>query len=122
MYRFIRNCSLILLTLVLNVLLFIGIRSDGTRLNNRYQLHIIIVHSHVVLYSTISIIVTTHNLPQWYWPYTLYPLGGIHLVLSIWMVVDFYVREFPHFHLDSPLLHTLMLVGKISLDNVMFSL
>ncbi len=39
-------------------------------------------------------------VPNWYYPILLPILGGFHIILSLWMVVEFIIKELPNFTRD----------------------
>jgi inositol 1,4,5-triphosphate receptor type 1 len=35
----------------------------------------------------------------WFYPYLLFVLGAIHLIMTLWIVIEYFLINFPHFHL-----------------------
>ena len=44
------------------------------------------------------------NAPSWFSNYLIYILGFFHVILSLWMVAEYYVREAPNLCLRIPLM------------------
>ncbi|XP_019849736.1 PREDICTED: inositol 1,4,5-trisphosphate receptor type 1-like isoform X1 [Amphimedon queenslandica] len=40
-------------------------------------------------------------VPEWFIPYMLFILGGFHLILSLWVFIEYFIINWPHFSLPS---------------------
>ena len=49
-------------------------------------------------------VVLIPNAPFWFSNYLIYILGFFHVILSLWMVAEYYVREAPNLCLRIPLM------------------
>lgn len=104
----VRFYFLVLLTLIMNLLVMIVLRDP---LTVRWETTVpIIMELHACMHiifvllsyklsgsttnSSVTIITFPHT-PLWYY-YVLFILGPFHLILSLWMVAEFYVRQWPH--------------------------
>ena len=49
-------------------------------------------------------VITSPDIPKWYSQYFIYIFGTFHFILSVWMLIEYFVREKPNILLRFPLL------------------
>ena len=54
------------------------------------------------------ILIDEPEIPVWYSSYAVYILGGLHLILGLWMTIEYFVLEAKNILVSFPLLETLM--------------
>ena len=49
-------------------------------------------------------VITSPDIPKWYSLYFIYIMGAFHFILSVWMLIEYFVHEKPNILLRLPLL------------------
>ena len=54
------------------------------------------------------ILINDPDIPVWFSSYAVYILGGLHLILGLWMTIEYFVLEAKNILVSFPLLEKLM--------------